>query len=289
MTEKNKQADPQNETASFDKENIHLAQQVDEIIDFYKDKPDVAETEKPDDKNSPSGVFRKLPEFISGKKKDYSSADAGNEEFHETAYGLSKKNRAIIAYIIMLSVCFAVIGGSYGLALILPSNDAETERIAGELRNKKDYLLLKEEHDRVVSEINAQREIVSKKKEQADNLDNVDNIKSKLREEIAKKGQELDYYNKYHDYITNEIGDLDKKIAARAGTVAVSLPAGRYTVGKDISPGKYTIIGNCSFSAATESGESKYNTTLTSSPFEIELSNGYKLKLGGTVLFTPSL
>ena len=289
MSENSKKTDSQDEAQSFDNENIQLEQQVDEIIDFYKDMPDVPENDSQKEEEKSSGLLQKLPGLITSKNKKYNSSDTENDELHETTYGLSKKKRIILTYIITLFICLAVIGASYGIALILPSNEAETERIANELRNNNDYISLKEEHSRVVSEATSQRDIVSKKKEQVDNLENVDNTKSELREQIAQKGQELDALNSEHDRLSSEISAIDSKIASRSGAVAVSLPAGRYTVGKDISPGKYTVVGNASFSAATESGESKYNTTLTSAPLEVELSNGYKLKLGGTVLFTPSL
>ena len=289
MSEDSKKTDSQDEASTFDNENIQLDQQVDEIIDFYKDMPDVPENDPEKDEYKPSGLLQKLPGIVTGKKKKYNSSDTDNDELHETAYGLSKKNRIILTYIITAFICLTAIGVSYGIALILPINEAETEKIANELRSKDDYKSLEEEHSRVVSEANEQRESVSKKKEQVNNLEDVDNTKSELREEISKKGQELDALNKEHDRLSNEITATNKEVASRSGAVAVSLPAGRYTVGKDISPGKYTVVGNTSFSAATESGESKYNTTLTSAPLEVELSNGYKLKLGGTVLFTPSL
>ena len=289
MSENSKKTELPDEAPSLDNEDIQLEQQVDEIIDFYKDMPDVPEDDPERKEDKPSGLLQKLPGIVTGKKKKYNSSDTDNDELHETAYGLSKKNRVILTYIITAFICLAAIGASYGIALILPINEAETEKIANELRSKDDYRSLEEEHSRVVSEATAQRESVSKKKEQVDNLEDVDNTKSELREEISKKGQDLDALNKEHDRLSNEISAIDKEVASRSGAVSVSLPAGRYTVGKDISPGKYTVVGNTSFSAATESGESKYNTTLTSSPLEVELSNGYKLKLGGTVLFTPSL
>lgn len=289
MSENSKKTDLPDEAPSLDNENIQLEQQVDEIIDFYKDMPDVPENDPQKDEDKSSGLFQKLPGIINGKKNKYNSSDTDDDELHETTYGLSKKKRIILTYVITALICLSAIGVSYGIALILPINETETDKIADELRSKDDYRSLQEEHGRIVTEANTQRESVSKKKEQVDNLENVDNTKSELREEISAKGQELDALNSEHDKLSSEISAIDKEIASRSGAVAVSLPAGRYTVGKDISPGKYTVVGNASFSAATESGESKYNTTLTSAPLEVELSNGYKLKLGGTVLFTPSI
>lgn len=291
MNENENKPEAELEEHSQTEDNLQYDRQVDEIIEFYKDIPEADETDSDNNKEKKSfpKMLRSISAKLFGKEKDYSVPESDNEDLHESAYGLSKKNRTIVTYIITFFICAAVIGGSYGLALILPGNEEETEKYAETLRDDEAYRELKQEHDQVITETNALRDSVTAKQEQADNIENIDNTKSELHAAISEKAQELEALNAERDRLTLAIAEVDAAIAANSGAVTKSLPPGRYTVGSDIAPGKYTVMGSGAFSVANTSGESIYNTNLGANPLEVELSAGYKLKLGGTVRFTPAI
>ena len=107
-----------------------------------------------------------------------------------------------------------------------------------------------------------------------------------LRMEIEKKQLELKKINDAVSDKTDKLAEINAKIASASGVI-LTLSPGRYTVGRDIAPGRYSITGYGSFAVADQSGQSKYNTTLNNTAYEIELSSGDKIKLDSTVKLTP--
>ncbi|MBR0365612.1 MAG: hypothetical protein IJH94_02280, partial [Clostridia bacterium] len=54
------------------------------------------------------------------------SGAVADEEIHDSSYGLNRRGRAVLMYIITAFICAAIIAGSYALAIVLPSNTQAT-------------------------------------------------------------------------------------------------------------------------------------------------------------------
>lgn len=210
-----------------------------------------------------------------------------DEEIHDSSYGLNRRGRAVLRYVGTALICAAIIAGSYTLAIVLPSNTRATEEFAATLRDSEAYTSAKDEFSRLTAEVKVLSDTVSNKEKQVKDLSDPENTKAELRDEIDKKTEELKKLNDSISEKTEKLAQINAGIAAASGVI-LSLSPGRYTVGRDIAPGLYHITGYGSFAAANSSGQSKYNLTLGSAPYEIELSAGDKLKLDCTVKFTPT-
>ena len=215
------------------------------------------------------------------------SEAVADEEIHDSSYGLNRQGRAVLMYVFTALICAAIIAGSYALAIVLPSNKTATEEFAATLRDDEAYASVKDEFSRLTAEVKALSETVSEKEDQVNALSDPENTKAELRSKISKKTEELKKLNDAISSKSEKIAQINAGITAASG-VTLSLSPGRYTVGRDIAPGLYHITGYGSFAAASSSGQSKYNLTLGSTPYEIELSSGDKLKLDCTVKFTPT-
>ena len=209
-----------------------------------------------------------------------------DDQIHDKSYGLNKLGRMVITYVVTFILCVVVIASSYIIAIVLPSDKDATEEYANELRGAEVYTSAKDEFSRLTAEVKELSATVSEKEEKVKDLSDPENTKAELRDEINKKSEYLKKLNDSINTKTNKLSEINAGIMAASG-VTLSLSPGRYTVGRDIAPGIYHITGYGSFAAASSSGQSKYNLTLGSTPYEIELSSGDKLKLECTVKFTP--
>lgn len=267
--------------------------EVEQILEFYKDKSfedtdeeinelEIIEEEK-------SAISKKIDGLrgrFKRKSSVYTASKPDNEELHDSSYGMTKRSRIILTYSITAAVCCAIIGGAFFLAAILPGDEAETERIASELRAEEDYIALKTDYDTLRAETDALRASVADKKEQSGNPEDYENVQAELRSQIDSKKQELDSVNIQIAEKQATLDSINEQIAAKSNNI-ITLPPGRYVVGTDIAAGSYTVTGTGSFAAASEDNTSKYNTTLGSSPYAVTLNRGDKLKFDSSVKFTP--
>ncbi|MBQ3425576.1 MAG: hypothetical protein IJH37_00335 [Clostridia bacterium] len=227
------------------------------------------------------------------EKKDVNGIDEAalkinenSEEIYDSSYGLSRRSKAMLKYALTAFLCAAIIVSAYGIAVILPVNSEITEEYAEALRKGDAYTSLKKEYSRLSAEVKALDETVSEQEAQIKELDDPEEKKAELRNEIEKKQNELKKINEDVSDKTEKLAEINSKIASASGAI-LSLSPGRYAVGRDIAPGRYTITGYGGFAAANSAGQSKYNTTLGNAAYEVELSSGDKLKLDCTVKFTP--
>ncbi len=290
---------PQEEPAAEAHEDISDAVNVEQILEFYKDKPvpDNAEdtveelsidTDKKQNGGFISALFDKIPDNVRGRfKKDAGDAEGSDDGgVHDASYGISPTARAVITYAATALTCAAIIGGAFALSALLPTDEAATEEYAARLREEDDYVDLKADYDRMVSDTDELKKSVGDKKTQAGDVTDYDNAKADLRAQIDEKSAELQTINGEIADKTARLADIDAKIAEKTAS-NISLSPGRYTVGKDIPAGRYNVVGTGAFAAASSDGSNKYNTTLGSTPYEVSLNAGDRLKLGSTVLFTP--
>lgn len=266
--------------------------EVEQIIEFYKNKPfedsseEITELEVEDKK---SDTKKKIDDFLGifvKKSSSYTASKSESEELHDASYGMDKRSRLVLTYVITAAICGAIIGGAFLLAAMLPGNEEETERYAAELRAEDDYTTLKADYDELKYATDELRASVEDKKEKSDNIDDYENAQAELRSQIDSRKQELDAVNTEISAKQTLLDSINEQISAKSDNIT-TLPPGRYVVGTDIAAGKYTVTGTGSFAAASEDNTSKYNTTLGSSPYAVTLNQGDKLKFDSTVKFTP--
>ena len=284
-------AAPKDEDYTLQDDSSSLAE-VEEILEFYKDKSfedtdeEINELEIEEEK---SAIRKKTDTFFSKFKRKpstYTASKPDNEELHDSSYGITKKSRIILTYAITAVVCGAIIGGAFLLAVMLPGDEEETEKFAAELRSHEDYVTLKSDYDSLKAETDELRASVDKKKEMSDNLDDYENTQADLRAQIDAKKGDLDSVNAQIAEKQETLNTINTQISEKSEST-ITLPPGRYVVGKDIAARAYTVMGTGSFAVASEDNTNKYNTTLGSSPFAVTLNQGDKLKFDSTVKFTP--
>jgi hypothetical protein len=141
---------------------------------------------------------------------------------------------------------------------------------------------------------------------------------SKLSAINAKIKSQSKYESQLENYIKNkkqfdkqlsddnsQISDLESKISSEqselnnltdsvtaAQTAPKDLPAGQYTVGTDITAGRYSVDGSSNFVVYDSSGSIKVNTILGNSnvgvgTYTCDLSDGDTIKTESETRFTP--
>lgn len=280
---------PNSTDNTIDDTSLDKSVQVEQILEFYKDKQeqeevDTAEIEvKPQNKLASS--YSKISQKIPYLKKFSDKKD--NKEISLHTYGLGEKQRQFLTYIITALVCIAIISGSVVLAMFLPSNKATFDEKAAQLRAQDDYTNLKSRYDSLKEEAERLEKENEDKKLYLESVNDFENTKAKLRTEISEKALE---YNELNAQITqkrDEIAQLDKSISEKAPPDTV-LPPGKYIVGTNIAAGSYFVTGSGKFMVASSKGKSKLNTTLSSTPLEISLDAGDVVKFDGKVKFSAA-
>lgn len=254
--------------------------EIDKIIEFYKDiEQDTRDEEiKTEDEIQKSS---KLIEFLNKyRKKD-------NGDIKTEVYGLTEKGRMILYRIISAVVCVLIILGAFALAYFLPGNDKILSEQQNALREEKDYKSLKSRYDTLKTEVENLKTSNAEKKEQIDKVTDFDNSKAELRTQITAKTYELNELNAQIEAKRTQIAELDKSISEKA-TPQTILPPGKYVVGKNIAAGKYIVTGTGKFMIANAAGKSKLNTTLSSTPIEIQLEANDVIKFDSKVKFTSN-
>lgn len=258
--------------------------EVDEIIEFYKDKDTDTDSEKNAETDNPSSSsflnnIRNLFKKTNGNKPD--------EDVATKVYGLSEKGRMYLYRGISIAVSVCIIAASFVLAYFLPGNEAVINERKAELRAEKEYTSLKSRHTALKKEVTKLRKSNAQKKEQVGKITDFDNTKAELSSKITAKKYELTELNTQISEKRAKISELDSQIAEKAPPESI-LPPGRYVIGKNIAAGKYMLTGTGKFMVATPNGKSKLNTTLGSTPLEVTLDSGDIVKFDSKVKFTSA-
>lgn len=239
--------------------------EVDEIINFYKEKE---------------------PDFDDAKTEDISESEADNDII-TTVYGLSEKGRMYLYRGISLTISVIIIVASFVLAYFLPGNETVIKERESELRAEKEYTSLKSRHKNLKKEVIDLRKSNKEKKSKLEKISDFDNTKAELSAKITLKEKELSELNAQISEKRAKIAELDANIDQKAPPENI-LPPGKYIIGKNIAAGKYTVTGTGKFMVATSDGKSKINTTLGSTPLEVILDSGDIVKFDSKVKFTSS-
>ncbi len=259
--------------------------EVDEIIEFYKDKDsdtDNIETEETAEHKASTLFVQKIRSLL--KKSD---GDVPNEDVATKVYGLSEKGRIYLYRGISLAVSVCIIIASFVLAYFLPGNESVINERKAELRAEKDYVSLKSRHGALKKEVVALRKSNTAKKEQVEKINDFDNTKAELNAKITAKKYELSELETKITESRAKVSELDSQIAEKAPPESI-LPPGEYEVGQHIAAGHYTVTGIGKFMVATSDRKSKVNTTLGSTPLEITLDSGDRVKFDNKVKFTSA-
>lgn len=267
-----------------DTEELHDDQvSIEDIVDFYKNIPlteDDSEPEKKTDDKPKKKLF-------SSRKKKITAEQTKDEGIHDSSYGLNVRGRSAAAYAITAIICVLIIGASYILAVFMPGDEEIISKAADELRTEEEYKETENEHNSLSYEINKLKTAVEAKESNINSVSDFDNAKAAIRSEIEKKKAELASLNEQLSLKQERLNVLNWQISQKAGS-AVSLSPGKYTVGKNIVPGKYLVTGSGKLMTASSSGESKVNITLGADACEVTLEKDDIIKLETTAKFTPA-
>ena len=255
--------------------------EVEEIIDFYKDKDnDLDETENQSEEIIETKSKHSLFFFLKRKTKT-------DDDIQSSVYGLSEKGRIYLYRAISAFISVCIIVGSFVLAYFLPGNADIIKEQENILRSEKGYVSLKSRHSALKTEVSTLKETNEEKKTTIEQISDIDNTKAELRTEIETKKYELSELNTQITEKRGIVEALDASIAEKASPETV-LPPGRYSVGTNIAAGKYNVTGTGKFMVATSAGKSKINTTLGSTPLPVTLDDNDVLKFDGKVKFTSA-
>ena len=270
-----------------EKDEFSLPQsvEVDEIIEFYKDKDDAEsaseEVNKSQEEKKKHSLINNIPFF-----RDKLNKSTADDDIQSQIYGLSEKGRVVLYRVTSAVICAVIIAVSFVLAYYLPGNEEKVEKYKADFREQDEYKDIKSTYDSLTNEINDLKTSNEDKKKQIEQIDDIDNTKADLRAKITDKSYELNGLNAQIAQKRSEIEELDKSISEKSAPETVYSP-GKYTAGKNIPIGKYSVTGTGKFMVASSSGISKLNTTLGSTPIEITLSQNDVVKFESKVKFTP--
>lgn len=268
---------------------LEAAEQVDAILNYYKDIP-YNETDTDDnndiiDETVGENILSKLKRRLSDRRRAGIKAAAKDEEIHESSYGIPDTAKPFITYCITAAVCALIIGGAFFAAYIVPKDDDALNAAADELRQAEDYKTIKDEFDSLSTEVDTLRTDVETKKENIEKIADYENTRAELREAIKNKQAELDELNTSNAQKQAEINSLNTGITEKSGGVK-ELSPGKYTVGSEIAPGKYSVVGTGKMVISSSDSVNKFNKVLTSTPVEITLETGDKITIDASVKFT---
>lgn len=131
---------------------------------------------------------------------------------------------------------------------------------------------LTQERDRINGEVEALKAYDSKSAE--------------IDSQLTSLQTELDSLNAANAKLKAEIDSLTGSISEKISSI-VNLPSGIYTVGENITAGKYIATGSGKVLVSNSQGGVKLNTILTADGTEITLDDNDKIQLDTYAKFTP--
>ena len=184
------------------------------------------------------------------------------------------------------AVCTAVVIAALILGITLPKSDrAVSKRLAALHETDKTYI-----------EVNGNNDTAMREKE---SMDSRLSSRQKELEEFNKSQDNLDKISQSNDALQKEKESLQDEVKKKQNTLAdlessitsftkkiLTWSSGRYTVGKDIAAGNYTVTGSGSISIGN-SGKSLANKNLKSSGESFTLNDGDVIQIDGNAKFVP--
>ncbi len=159
------------------------------------------------------------------------------------------------------------------------SNSAIDRRLNALRTSDKAYLEKQAEYQGIQSETEQQKKHIEEKQAELERLnnsqDNLDKLSQKNSELEDEKKQLQDEVNLKQKTLNALDISLDSYIRS-----SITLSSGRYTVGENISEGKYTITGTGSI-VVSNSGTARINKPLKSDGESLTLKNGDIVKIDG--------
>ncbi|MGM9937475.1 MAG: PspA/IM30 family protein [Candidatus Ornithomonoglobus sp.] len=241
--------------------------------------------------NSHGGLFNikeKIDTLVNGEEPIVIIGNkTGDEEVHEDAFGITLRERNVLAYIITACIAAAIIAGSFTLAIYLPGDSDLINSRAGDLlQSDEEYSSLLEKKESLEYEVNTLQAESDEKKTQVDNLNDYDNTMAGLDMKIKENRDEIIILKAEMSEKQAQLDGLNASISSKNGT-QITLTPGVYTVGTNLQVGKYSVTGSGKFQVASSDGVSKVNEILGASPYTITLEQGDKVSIGSSTKFTP--
>lgn len=161
------------------------------------------------------------------------------------------------------------------------------EKKYAELRetNKK-YNTLVSDTEELGNEIDKLTLDRDRMKGEADTLKAYDANSGEIEVQLAALQSEIESINADSNEKKEEIDRLAGSISTKTASI-VNLPSGIYTVGENITAGKYLATGSGKILVSNSSGGVKLNTILTADGTEITLDDNDKIQLDTRAKFTP--
>lgn len=204
---------------------------------------------------------------------------------------ITVRNVSIIAAVLLVicSISFYSIGKNSKIsdeilterkkqdAVIIDKNNT-INKLEKEIENNKDEIKTQEADFKELEDYKVNKEkLNTEAKELEKNIETLKNT-------VAEKQKEIDSKN-------TELASLTDAII-KAKAAPVTLPAGQFTVGKDIQPGRYSVTGDSNFQVWSSYGDLKVNTILGGGNFGVEsyvceLNSGDKIEAGASDKYTP--
>ncbi|RYG35401.1 hypothetical protein EON81_12820 [bacterium] len=135
------------------------------------------------------------------------------------------------------------------------------------------------------------KELIASNRVRLDKLDTYESQALKLKEQIAKSQSDLTSVKEKLTGQRSELASLTRAVAT-VRSQPVELPAGHFTVGRDIRPGRYTVVGDSNFIVTGIDGGNKVNTILGGGQVGVDryvcdLEEGDTIEANGADSFYP--
>lgn len=155
----------------------------------------------------------------------------------------------------------------------------------------QEKLAKNEEYVKLTDDVKRQQDLLNELKDYKNNKESKTAEITQLDNDIASKSSKI---SSLDNDIATKSAELDrlKNVIQLTGEAPKVLPAGHYTVGSDIQPGRYTVTGKSNFVVYSSHGSLKVNTILGGGNWGEEsytctLENGDTLELSSKDTFTP--
>lgn len=201
---------------------------------------------------------------------------------------LTAKRLIIIFILVTLVIC--VISYLFGKSSSF-DNAVINEYAQIKLKTDNDYQSRLIELDSIKKELESQKELLDEMNQYKNDKENKTSEIANLDTEISAKTFDLSSINAEISAKSNELEKLKTGIVL-AKQEPKKLPAGEFTVGKDISAGRYSVSGKRNFIVHSSDGRLKVNTILGSGPYSNEcyvcnLQDGDTIQASSACTLTP--
>lgn len=139
------------------------------------------------------------------------------------------------------------------------------------------------------AELRKTNDSLSANKARLAKLDGYEAKTAKLQGQIANRQQEVSSLSASLSGKRSELESLTGKVE-KVRRQPIELPAGHFTVGRDIRPGRFTVVGDSNFVVRGNDGDLKANTILGNGGVEryvCELEEGDQIEAEGADSFYP--